>query len=304
MDYALFIRKTNIVELRHIRYFLAVAMELNFSRAAEVLGIAQPPLSQQIRVLEDEVGTRLFRRLPRGVALTPAGEAFLRCVHVVPGQVNEGVRLARKAAAGESGTIRIGFTGTAALNPAVSRSISRFRHHYPDVEIQITEANSVALAAALVENTIDVAILRPSDEDQGLLSQEMLAEEPLIAVLPVSHHLADQAMIDLAALSADPFILTPRSVATSLHDAVLGACGREGFMPKMGPHAPHIASILSLVAAEFGVSLVPASVRQVGLQGISFVDLRNSTHQVSIAIAFQRGSTSALVRNFVASTRQ
>lgn len=139
------------MELRHIRYFLAVADEANFSRAAERLGIGQPPLSQQIKALEEEIGVRLFRRLPHGAVLTEAGEAFRRKIRDIPNEVSEGVRLAKKAAAGETGQLRLGFTGTAALNPIVPMCIRDFRRTHPEVELIIVEANSVALAKSVVE---------------------------------------------------------------------------------------------------------------------------------------------------------
>ncbi|MND77024.1 HTH-type transcriptional regulator BenM [compost metagenome] len=293
------------MELRHVRYFLAIAEEGSFTRAAERLGIAQPPLSQQIKVLEQEAGVRLFRRLSHGVELTPAGHAFRAAVGNVPHEIAEGVRLARKAAAGESGEIRIGFTGTAALSPAVPVCIAQFRNTYPDVEINVTEANSMALAAALIEDRLDVAILRPSNSDPNLLTEEVLTDEPLLAALPATHPLAVSGeIIDLAKLCDDPFILTPRSVGVSLHDAILRACAKSGFTPKSGPAAPHIASILSLVAAGLGVSLVPASIARVDLHGTVFRHLGDTAERVAISLAYRRATTSPVVRNFCSVARK
>jgi DNA-binding transcriptional LysR family regulator len=293
------------MEFRHVRYFLAVADEGSFTRAAERLGIAQPPLSQQIKLLEQEIGVRLFRRLSHGVELTPAGFAFRAAVAGVPHEIAEGTRLARKAAAGESGVIRIGFTGTAALNPVAPACIRQFRNAYPDIEIQVTEANSVALAEALIDDRLDIAILRPSKSDPEALGEDILADEPLLAALPASHPLAASGNpVDLADLRDDPFILTPRSVGVSLHDAILRACARAGFAPKSGPAAPHIASILSLVAADLGVSLVPESISRVNLQGTVFRPLTDMSERVAIAIAYRRASTSPVVRNFRALARR
>lgn len=293
------------MELRHIRYFLAIAEEGGFTRAAEQLGIAQPPLSQQIKVLEREVGVRLFRRLSHGVELTAAGLAFRAAVLNIPHQISEGVRLARKAAAGESGVIRIGVTGTAALNPAVTACIRRFRSVYPDVEIQVTEANSGVLAEALVADRLDVAILRPATGDPQVLAEDVLADEPFVAALPASHALADiDRPIDLAELSDDPFIITPRNVGAGLHDAILRACAKAGFTPKVGPAAAHIASILSLVAADLGVSLVPASTAHVRLPGTVYRVLNEPRERVAIVIAYRRATTSPVVRNFNALARK
>ena len=293
------------MELRHVRYFLAIGQEGSFTRAAEQLGIAQPPLSQQIKALEQEIGVRLFRRLSHGVELTPAGIAFRTAVGNVPHEIAEGVRLARKAAAGESGVIRIGFTGTAALSPAVPVCIAQFRNAYPDVEIDVTEANSMALATALIEDRLDVAILRPSNSDPDLLVEEVLTDEPLLVALPAAHPLAaPEKVVDLAELSDDPFILTPRSVGVSLHDAILRSCANAGFTPKTGPAAPHIASILSLVAAGLGVSLVPASVASVDLHGTVFRHVGEKAERVAIALAYRRATTSTVVRNFCAVARK
>lgn len=293
------------MDIRHIRYFLAIAEEGSFTRAAERLGIAQPPLSQQIKLLERELGCLLFRRLSHGAELTAAGMAFRSGIGNIPHEIGEAVRLARKAAAGESGIVRIGFTGTAALNPVVPRCIRRFGQAYPDVEIQVTEANSVQLTVALMEDRLDVAILRPSETDPDGLSEEVLADEALLAALPASHMLAvtDRA-VNLQDLRDDPFIFTPRNVGVSLHDSILKACAKAGFTPKSGPAAPHIASILSLVSAGLGVSLVPASIAKVNLQGTVFRPLAEDVERVAIALAYRRATTSPVVRNFCALARR
>ncbi|MBO0127698.1 LysR family transcriptional regulator [Agrobacterium sp. OT33] len=292
------------MELRHIRYFLAIASEGSFTRAAEQLGIAQPPLSQQIKLLEQEIGVRLFRRLAHGAELTSAGQAFRTAVSHIPHQVSEGVRLARRAAAGETGILRIGVTGTAALNPLVPACIRAYRNKYPDVELQVMEANALLLTPALLEDRLDVALLRPSQSDPEALYEEVLADEPLLVALPVSHPLARRGtMIDLPELRDDPFILTPRSIGTSLHDASIKACEDAGFTPRLGPAAPHIVSILSLVAAELGVSLVPESVAQVKMQNIVLLPSSGPPPRLSISLAYRRGTTSPVVKNFVVAAR-
>ncbi|MFK0385493.1 LysR family transcriptional regulator [Agrobacterium sp. NPDC090273] len=292
------------MELRHIRYFLAIASEGSFTRAAEHLGIAQPPLSQQIKVLEEEMGTRLFRRLAHGVELTPAGIAFRTAIANVPDQVSNGVRLARRAAAGETGVMRIGVTGTAALNPLVPACIRAYKNKYPDVELQVMEANALVLTPALLEDRLDVALLRPSQSEPDTLNEEVLTDEPLLIALPASHILARRGTaIDLLELRDDPFILTPRSIGTSLHDASLKACEDAGFTPRLGPAAPHIASILTLVAAELGVSLVPESVAQVKMQNIVLLPASGPPPRLSISLAYRRGTTSHVVKNFILAAR-
>jgi DNA-binding transcriptional LysR family regulator len=293
------------MELRHIRYFLAIADEGNFTRAAERLGIGQPPLSQQIKALEDEIGVRLFRRVPHGAELTEAGRAFLRKVAPIPGEVSEGVRMAKRAAEGQTGLLRLGFTGSAALNPIVPACIRDFRRRYPEVELAIEEDNSVALSAAILGDRIDVAILRPAANDPAELSVELLHEEPLAAALPQNHPLAQSnADFDLGELKNDALILSPREVGISLHDAALEACRQAGFEPERRVRAPQIASILSLVAAEMGVALIPASLSNIHPNGVVLRRLGPDYPTVSLAVACRRGTTSVLVRNFIRCARE
>ncbi len=286
------------MELRHIRYFLAVAEERNFTRAAARLGIGQPPLSLQIRDLEAEIGVKLFHRIPQGARLTEAGQAFLDGVRTVPGQVSAAVLMARRAAGGETGRLRLGLTGTAALNPMVSASIRAFRRAFPDAELTLEEANSVVLATHLTEGRLDVAILRPSASDPAELREYIVAEEVLVAALPASHPAAAAPAVDLIALKETPLILTPRAVGISLHDATIAACRVAGFEPVPGQPAPQIASILSMVAAELGFSLVPASMRQFSVDGVTFRDLLPPVPRVALAVAHVRDGPSPMARNF------
>jgi DNA-binding transcriptional LysR family regulator len=231
----------NTMELRHIRYFLAVAEEGNFSRAAARLGIGQPPLSLQIKDLEVEIGAQLFHRVPHGAELTEAGEAFLEAVKAIPQRATEAIFCAQRAARGETGHLSLGFTGTAALNPIVPASIRAFRRGFPDVQLSLEEASSASLLARLLERRLDAVILRPGETHPEGVRIHDLADEPMVAALPSAHALAKgRADIDLTALRNDPLILTPTS--TSLRDAALKACRSAGFEPRVGPPAPQIAS--------------------------------------------------------------
>ena len=292
------------MELRHLRYFLAIAEEGNFTRAAARLGIGQPPLSQQIKDLEAEVGARLFNRVPHGAELTEAGRAFLERVKGIPLQTADAIRAAQRASRGETGRLSLGFTGTSALNPIVPACIREFRRAYPEVEIRLEEANSVALVEGLMDGRLDVAVLRPSESDPPELSFYRLAVESLVAVLPAAHPAAKGGRsIDLLSLRDDPIILTPREIGISLHDSVLAACRTAGFEPTLGQPAPQFASILSLVSAEQGVSLVPESMQQLNLKGIVFRKIRGSSHTVNLAIALQRTRPPQLAVNFVSLAR-
>jgi DNA-binding transcriptional LysR family regulator len=289
------------MELRHIRYFLAVAEEGSFTRAAARLGIGQPPLSLQIRDLEKEVGVALFKRVPHGAELTDAGSAFRESVAPLPARAAEAAASARRAAAGHTGQLSLGFTGTAALNPAIPAAIRSFRRAYPDVELRIEEANSIALVNALMNKRLDVAFIRPSGEDPSDLMIQSLLDELLVAALPASHpHAHGRGTLALSALRDDSFILTPREVAVSLHDSVLDACRNAGFTPRMGQPAPQIVSILSLVSAELGVSLIPTSVRQLAVTGVVYRKLQAPGSSVQLAVAHRREQTNSAALNFVA----
>lgn len=292
------------MELRHIRYFLAVAAERNFTRAAARVGIGQPPLSLQIKDLEAEIGAQLFYRVPHGAELTDAGRAFLERVSSIPDCAADAVRAAQRAARGETGCLAVGFTASAALNPIVPESIRSFRRAFPDVELRLEEANSVTLVAGLTEGRLDAAILRPSQSEPDEIQFRRLADEALVVALPSTHVLANErGEIDLRALRNEPIILTPRTVVTGVHDAAVGACRRAGFEPRLGQPAPQIVSILSLVSVELGFSLVPDCMRQLQVKGVIYRAIRPPVPTVSVAIAHKSLRPSRLAVNFAAMIR-
>ena len=250
------------MELRHIRYFLAVAEERHFTRGAAKVGIGQPPLSQQIKDLEVEVGAPLFHRLAHGAELTPAGEAFLDIVKEMPGLAERATKAARRAARGETGSLRVGFTASSAFNAVVPGTIRAFRRAYPEIDLTLEEANTTRLVAGLQDGFLDAAFLRPGAAGTEAFQLRLLSEEPMAVALPANHPCAAGQDVDLSDLRADPFLLFPRPVSPTLYDSVVGACRKAGFDPVIGQVAPHMASIITLVAAELGVSIVPASMSQ------------------------------------------
>jgi DNA-binding transcriptional LysR family regulator len=288
------------MELRHIRYFLAVAEERHFTRAAAKVGIGQPPLSQQIKDLEGEVGAALFHRLAHGAELTEAGKAFLAGVQEMPFIAERAAMAARRAARGETGSLRVGLTASATFNVAVPSAIRAFRRAYPDIELTLEEANTAPLITRLREGTLDAAFLRPSAASTGELQVRQLSEEPMVVALPEHHHAAGLEQIDLALLKDDPFLLFPRETAPTLYDTVINACRRAGFEPMIGQLVPHMASIVNLVAAELGVSIVPASMMQVRVTGITYRQIAGQSPTTQLALACRRGETSPVVRNFIA----
>ena len=292
------------MELRHIRYFLAVAEEGNFTRAAEKLGIAQPPLSQQIRDLEREVGVQLFHRVPHGAELTSAGQAFMERVIVLPGVAREAAEAARRAARGETGTLNLGFTGASLLNPTVSRLIRTFRRDHPDVSFKLEEGNSVELREDLLNGTLDIAILRPNHDDPKTIVTYPLSSETLIAAIPTSRDPEPGSDdIDLLKLRNEPLVLTPRHIGLSLHDSAIAACRRAGFEPILGQSAPQITSIMSMVSAEQGISLVPECMRQLALDNVSYKHLKKLPMKATIATAILRGNPSPTAAAFIALAR-
>ncbi|WP_242147391.1 LysR family transcriptional regulator [Sphingomonas sp. BAUL-RG-20F-R05-02] len=291
------------MELRHVRYFLAVAEEGNFTRAARRLGIGQPPLSQQIRDLETEIGARLFHRVPHGAELTEAGAAFQARVRDLPHLAEAAIHAAQRAGRGETGALRVGFTGSAAFNPIVPSVIRAYRRRFPDVELSLREGNSLDLVAALRDDMLDAAFLRPDAVDLAGLAIHDLDDEQLVAAVPVAHAAARDPALPLATLAGEAFVLTPRDLGPTLFDAAIGACRDAGFEPMLGQSAPQIASVLAFVAAELGVSLVPDSMRSALIQGVVYLDLSDVRRSVRMAIAHRRGDLSTALRHFAGAAR-
>jgi DNA-binding transcriptional LysR family regulator len=251
------------IELRHLRYFAAVAEELHFGRAAERIGIAQPPLSQQIKSLEELVGYPLFERRPQ-VRLTPAGEALLEVARRTLAQVQEGIASARRAGRGETGKITVGFAAsilTTAL-PEILRC--------PGVELHLRELSSAAQAAALADGDIDVGFVREAVEHGAGLVCEPILREEFVAVLPPTHGLAERPELPLEEFAGEPFVHFPRAVAPALYDQVGDACRRAGFQPRVVQEAQEWLTILGLVEAGLGVSLVPDSFRRLRWGGVQY----------------------------------
>jgi DNA-binding transcriptional LysR family regulator len=295
------------MELRHLRYFVAIAEEGHITRAAERLGIQQPPLSMQLRALERELDVQLFRRLPRGVALTPAGRALLDEARVILSRVDFAVAATRLTARGEAGRIGLGFTSSASFHPFVPRVIRAFREQHSLVALALEESGTVELVEALRAERIDAAFVRsPVGETVNLVVYPVLEEE-MFAAVPSGHGLAQPAEtpLPLGALAAETFILYRRPVGPGLHDAIIAACDRAGFSPRVGQETPRMLSTLSLVAAGLGVSLVPASMRRLQAEGVAYRRLDPSAGLTApLNLAYRASEISAAVRGFVALVRR
>ncbi len=252
------------MELRHLRYFCAVAEEGHITRAAARLGLQQPPLSQQLRALEAEVGAALFHRTPRGVVLTEAGQAFLPEARAALDAAGRAAANARRAAEGQTGVLRVGFVTSAALHPAVPSLIRAFVAANPAVSLTVTEGNAAELTEQLGRGTLDAGFLRlPVAPVDGCVLTELLREPALLA-LPSGHPAlegtgTDGPPIHLRALAAERFILVRRGRAPGLYADLVAACRRAGFEPEVAQQVDRMLTNLNLVAAGAGVSAVPAS---------------------------------------------
>jgi len=289
------------MELRHLRYFVAVAEEGHITRAAERLGIQQPPLSQQIQALERELETQLFRRKPRGVELTPAGQALLDEARAILARTDEAVAAVKRTARGEAGRIGIGFTSSASFHPFLPRAIRAFRETHPLVALALEESGTTELVDALRTQSLDVAFVRsPVGESDDLFIRPLL-EEAMVAALPSGHPLSTgRDPLPLAALASETFILYRRPVGPGLHDAIIAACDRAGFSPTIGQEAPRMLSTLSLVAAGLGVTVVPASMSRLEAEGVAYRPLDASAPLTApLNLAYRRDEISAAVRRFV-----
>jgi DNA-binding transcriptional LysR family regulator len=291
------------MELRHLRYFVAVAEALSFGRAAARLHISQPPLSRQIRALEEELGTALFARTKRSVQLTPAGAALLPEARRLLRDADGLKAGAQRIAAGEVGTLALGFISVAAYN-LLPELAPEFRRRHPGVKLALQEATSDVLLAALRQAELDVGLVLPPVDAPGL-EYVPLVHDTLIAALPAgSGHARTKGPIRPASLAGEPFILFPRKVGASLYDAIVDACRRAGFAPRIEQEAIQMQTIVSLVAAGMGVALVPASLEHLRRTGVVYRPLADARTHVEIGIAWRAGDASPAVRALVALARE
>ena len=287
------------MELRHLRYFLAVAEESNFTRAASRLGIGQPPLSQQIKQLEQEMSVELFRRTAHGVVLTAAGEAFRTEAKRVIENAQVAVRAAQRAARGDTGQLKLGFTGSAAFNPVVPNLIRAFRERYTSVELTLEEANTSQLLEGLERRRLDAAFIRPSDTLPEWLRVAPVADEAMKVVVPSRHRLAQSRRVTMRDLAHERFVIVPRAAGSTLFDDVYDACRRAGFQPMVGQLAPQMSSMVNLVAAELGIAIVPAAITQVKVHGVLYLDISGDAPRARLSLATRIEHTSVVVENLL-----
>ncbi|MFB7382844.1 LysR family transcriptional regulator [Kitasatospora purpeofusca] len=282
--------------LPQLHAFTVLAEELHFGRAAARLGIAQPPLSQQIARLEAKVGDPLFVRGPGRVALSPAGRELLPSAQRALVGLAEGLAAARAVGSGRAGRLRIGFSASLALTvlPGLLRT---FRERFPAVELDIREMTTAPQLAALREEAVDIGLLRepPPAGEEGALGFRTVLTEPFVAVLPSDHPLAARRTVGVGALAEEPFVLLPRAVGPGLYDRITEVCGSVGFAPRIVQHAVEWQTVCALVGAGLGVSLAPASIRRIRLRGVAFRAVEPGTVRTRVAVAWRRDDPNPLV---------
>jgi DNA-binding transcriptional LysR family regulator len=260
------------MELRHVRYFLALAEECHFGRAAARLHVAQPALSQQIKQLEHELGVPLFLRSTRHVELTEAGRHLTGYARTLLTEAERARVHMAELAIGHAGRVSVGFIGTATYDvlPRVSRTV---RARLPRITMDLRgELLTPHLVDGLLNGTYDLAVFRPGAAIEGVTTTP-LRTEPLVAVLPAHHPLAAGGQISLGALAGEPFVIHPAQPRSAMYDRVLSACDRAGFRPSSLVEVGETATLVVLVAAGHGVALVPQSVQSLRLEGVAYAPL-------------------------------
>ncbi|MCB1910153.1 MAG: LysR family transcriptional regulator [Rhodocyclaceae bacterium] len=277
------------MELRHLRYFVAVAEELNFRRAAERLHIGQPPLSIQIRALEEELGVRLLERSKRRVSLTEAGNRFLRRAREILAAAAEAIDEARQAARGELGSLRVGFTSSLPYTSILPDLLVAYRRRYPAVELQLKEMFTTDQLAAIAEDRLDVGLVRyvGGELPAGVEVRE-IGSDPLCLVLAASHPLADREMVRFAELADEGFIGFPDGVGTGLPDILRRLCRQAGFEPRVVQTAREATTQVGLVGAGIGVALLPAPLACIRLPRVRYVPIADDGASFVLSVASPR----------------
>jgi DNA-binding transcriptional LysR family regulator len=290
-------------DFRQLRYFVTVAEELSFTRAAIRLHISQPPLSQQIQALERDLGVTLLERTKRKVALTEPGKVFLEQARQILAQAELARSRTTAVAAGHSGQLRLAYTLSVSFHPALPGTLLRHRQVAPGVDVQLREMNNAPQFAALLANEIDVGFVRTEPrhlQDARKLRLRMLDREPLMLALPSSHPLAARTELRIGEVADEDFVTQSRDVAATLNDRLATLANAAGFQPRTVQQARQISGMLALVAAGLGVALVPATMRAVHLAGVSYVPLADPAAQMLLAVASRVDDASPVLAQFLA----
>ncbi|OZI37551.1 hypothetical protein CAL29_03855 [Bordetella genomosp. 10] len=288
------------MDLRRLRYFLVVAEELHFTRAAQRIGIAQPPLTHQIKMLERELGVSLFDRQPGHVRLTEAGAVLREEARDILDRVGQAADRCRRSAQGLIGRIGVGFTESASFCAEVTTALHRYRDRYPQVEMTLEENRSIPLMQSLRQGRIDVAFVRlPIGMDEDVRFK-LISTESMVVALPRMHRLARRKSLRLHELSDEPFLLYPRATRFGLSDMIVTACEARGFSPRIVQQAPQISSTINLVASSLGITIVPACMQQARVDQVRYVPLKEDDLSASLGVAYRSGHPAPAVANLLA----
>jgi DNA-binding transcriptional LysR family regulator len=289
-------------DLRQLRYFVAVAEELSFTRAALRLHLSQPPLSQQIKALEQDLGVSLLARTKRHVALTEPGRVFLEQARQILAKADEARSQVTAAAAGYSGQLRLAYTVSVSFHPALPRALLRYGQVAPNVRLKLSEMYTEPQFAALLAGEIDVGFVRDEPlhaQDARSLRLITIDREPLLLALPTGHPLAGRSSLRLVEVADDAFVTQPRELAATLYDRLVKLATRAGFQPTITQHAQQINGLLALVAAGLGLALVPASMRTVRLAGVCYVPLKDPDAHLLLAVACRADDHAPALQQFL-----
>jgi DNA-binding transcriptional LysR family regulator len=289
------------MELRQLRYFLVLAEELHFSRAAQRLAISQPPLSVAIRQLEEELGAQLFERTSKEVRLTAAGRHLRGQAQDMMEQAQRVRQDMRAIAQGLQGSIRLGFVGSA-IYRGLPEALESFRARHPLVRIDMLELNSGEQIAALQQERLDLGLLHATRPTAGLQSH-LLVTEPFMACLPADHALAGLRGLRVGQLSGERLVLFSRQVSPDYHQQIWQICQSAGFTPELHHEVRHWLSVLSLVSLRQGVSLVPSCLQRVGFPGLAFVPIQGRHPQSQMQAMWHPGHVQPLVESLLADLR-
>ena len=292
------------MELRHLRYFIAVAEELHFTRAAERLHIGQPPLSHAIQVLEADIGALLFLRTKRSVRMTEAGKLFLDDARRILALSEQAAETARRAQRGEAGELRIGFTFSTPLTPLFATVINRYRQQYPAVSLTLHEMATQGQVEALQQRRLDLGFVRPPEgANADGIALFKLREDRLVVVLPRALALARQKAIHMAQLEEHSFVMYPANAGTGIYPQIFRLCREAGFVPRIGQVAGEASTIIGLVAAGCGVSVLPASFDRIRMDRVCYRQIADKGASTQLLLAQREGEHSPLIDAFVALAR-
>ncbi|MDR6775389.1 LysR family transcriptional regulator [Azospirillum sp. BE72] len=285
------------MDLRHLRYFVAVAEELSFTRAAERLHIAQPPLSQQIRQLEDELGVSLLYRTRRHVELTDSGRIYLELARQILRSVEAAAVQAQRAQRGEIGQLAVGFfehTSYTVLPPI----LRAYRERYPMVDVQLRWFPVVDQVDALLRGDIDVSFLRPVFNSEDITSDSLL-KEPFVLAVPSDHPFAELETVPFADCASESFIIYSQKSAPDFHGMIAGMCAAAGFVPKVAAEVAQVYTALGLVSSGAGIAFVPSAVRRVHFEQVVYKTLSGDDARIEVLLGWTQRTPSPLLKAFI-----